>query len=89
MIRAVVEECAEMVRWVIPLVGKHEGGLECLTGKNRFRICGKCGHVILELDREPEEVNPIFFLNGGFEGWEVVLCMEKGEAGRCWIRVET
>lgn len=88
MIRAVVEECAEKVRWVIPLVGKHEGGLECLNGKNRFRICGECGHVILELDREPEEVNPIFFLNGGFEGWEVVLCMEKGEAGRCWIRVE-
>lgn len=45
----------------------------------RYRICGEKGDYLLELNREPDKINPVFFLNGGFEGWEVVLGMKRGE----------
>lgn len=114
MISAETGVCEETVRWVIPVVGKHEAGVERLkdsengreTGvkscsiithgndvdyglkKIRYRIQGERGSVLLELDRKPAEINPIFFLNGGFEGWEVILSMEQGKESKFWISAE-
>lgn len=86
-VRACVTGCEVPVRWVIPVVGSQEAGCKKM-GKFRYRIQGERGCAVLEFDREPDRICPVFFLNGGFEGWEVILNMSEGEECGFSVRPE-